>query len=92
VALLSCVILSVPVPIWQCSVVSFDQSLYEYRRSLMCYTVSAIQMCQCDVLRYCDFLYECDNDVFCDNLNACTNLAVLSCVIFAWPIQLFSAV
>jgi len=39
-AVVCCVKLSVPVPMWQCSVVLYCECLYQYGSALLCDTVS----------------------------------------------------
>ena len=90
VAVISCVILSVPVTIWQCSALLYCESLYQYDSALLCDTVSAfinvavlclVILCvfvptlQCSAVRYSQCLYQCGSALFGDTVSACTNVA-----------------
>jgi hypothetical protein len=73
-AVLCCVILSVPVPMWQCSVVWYCQCLYQRGSAVLCDIVNTctnvavlfcvilsapVPMWQCSVVWYCQWLHQC---------------------------------
>jgi len=83
VALFCCVILSVPVPMWRCSVVWYCECLYQCGSALCCHTLTVCSMWQFSFVWYSQSLYQCGGVLWCDTTSACTNMAVLSCVIMS---------
>ena len=92
VSVLCCMILWVPVPMWQCSVVWYCECLYECVSALCCDIVSAcinvtvfvcvilsvpVPMWRCFVVWYCQCLYQYDSALLCYTVSACTSVAVL---------------
>ena len=79
VAVLSCVILSVPVSMWQCSVLWYRHSVYQCGSALLCDNVSVcinvavlccvilsvpVTMWHCSVVWYCECLYKYGSAIF----------------------------
>ena len=94
--------MSVPVPMWQCSVVCYFQCLYQCGSALLCDTLSActsmaiicfvivskpIPKWQCFVVWSCQCLYQCGSAILCDTVSASSNVAVLCCVILWVPVK-----
>jgi hypothetical protein len=84
-----CVILSVPVPMWQCSVVWYCQCLYQCGGALLYDTVSTCtNVAVLCVVWYCQCLYQCGGALLCDTVSTCTNVAVLCCMILWVPVRM----
>ena len=103
VGVFCCVILSVPVPMCQCSIVWHCQCLNNV--GVFCCVIMSVPvpMCQCSVVWYCQCLnnvgvfccvilsvpYQCDSAMLCGTVSACTNVAVLCYVILSVPVPMW---